>query len=286
MKFFEYIDNGVRGLAVDMPDGGLRGYASDAPDYPGTLLSLIEAGGESLVEAGRSLIGGAEIDRDGIRYLPPISEPVRIICVGLNYREHAAESGLAPPAHPTIFSRFSSSLIGHNQPIIRPRSSSALDFEGEMVAVIGRSGRHIPRDSALDHVAGYSIFNDGSIRDIQLRTSQWTLGKNFDGTGAFGPCFVPATDLPAGARGLRLVTRLNGEVVQNATTDDLIFDIPTLVSELSDVLALRAGDVIVTGTPSGVGMARSPQLFMKHGDVCEVEIEGIGVLSNPVADEA
>lgn len=135
------------------------------------------------------------------------------------------------------------------------------------------------------HVVGYSAFNDGSVRDIQLRTSQWTLGKNFDGTGAFGPAFVSADDLPAGARGLRLVTRLNGTVLQNASTGDLIFDIATLVSEISVAITLRSGDVIVTGTPSGVGMARRPALFMKDGDICEVEVEGIGLLRNPVRDE-
>ena len=144
----------------------------------------------------------------------------------------------------------------------------------------------MPRERALEHVAGYSIFNDGSVRDIQLRTSQWTLGKNFDGTGAFGPCFVTADSLPAGARGLRLTTRLNGTVVQDASTDDLIFDIATLVAEISLALTLEPGDILVTGTPSGVGMARSPQMFMRHGDLCEVAIEGIGTLRNRVVDEA
>lgn len=285
MKFIEYVHQGRRGLAVETPDGGLRGHLAGDAGYPGTLLSLIEAGESRLTQAGRELAGGGAVDAGAVSFLPPISEPVRILCVGLNYREHAAESGVAPPAHPTIFSRFSTSLIGHGQPMLRPRISTELDFEGELVAVIGRPGRHIPRERALDHVAGYSVFNDGSVRDVQLRTSQWTLGKNFDGTGAFGPCFVQAGDLPAGARSLRLVTRLNGKVVQQASTDDLIFDIATLVAEISKAFALKAGDVIVTGTPSGVGMARSPQLFMKAGDVCEVEIEGIGLLRNPVLDE-
>lgn len=286
MKFVEYREGGRRGLAAEDAAGTLRGRPEGDPGYPGTLQSLLAAGGSALADARRALAGGAEIDLAAVDVLPPLPAPGKIICVGLNYREHAAESNVAPPAYPTIFSRFASSLIGHGAPLVRPKSSTQFDFEGELVAIIGRGGRHIPPVRALDHVAGYSIFNDGSIRDIQLRTSQWTLGKNFDGTGAFGPAFVTADGLPPGARGLRLVTRLNGAVVQDATTDDLIFDIATLVSELSAAMTLEPGDVIVTGTPSGVGMARTPALFMKDGDVCEVEIEGIGLLRNPVRDEA
>lgn len=286
MKFVEYCDAGCRGLAVEDASGALRGRREGDAAYPGSLASLIAAGGSALADAGRALAGAAEINLATVEVLPPLPAPEKIICVGLNYREHAAESNVAPPAFPTIFSRFASSLIGHGAPLVRPKRSTQFDFEGELVAVIGRGGRHIPPARALDHVAGYSVFNDGSIRDIQLRTSQWTMGKNFDGTGAFGPAFVTADALPAGARGLRLVTRLNGTVVQDASTDDLIFDIATLVSEISAAMTLKPGDVIVTGTPSGVGMARTPPLFMKDGDVCEVEIEGIGLLRNPVRDEA
>jgi 2-keto-4-pentenoate hydratase/2-oxohepta-3-ene-1,7-dioic acid hydratase in catechol pathway len=185
-----------------------------------------------------------------------------------------------------VFARFSSSLIGHKAPLIRPRVSAQFDYEGELVAVIGRSGRRIPKAEALDHVVGYSIFNDASVRDYQLRTTQWTVGKNFDGTGAFGPWLVTPDELPPGASGLKLQTRLQGQVVQQASTADLIFDIAALVSLLSEAFTLEAGDVIVTGTPSGVGFARKPPLFMKAGDTCEVEIEGIGTLINPVVDEA
>jgi 2-keto-4-pentenoate hydratase/2-oxohepta-3-ene-1,7-dioic acid hydratase in catechol pathway len=174
----------------------------------------------------------------------------------------------------------------HGQPIVRPRVSSALDYEGEIAAIIGRGGRHIPRDRALQHVLGYSLFNDASIRDYQLRTPQWTVGKNFDGTGAFGPFLVTSDELPPGASGLTLTTRLNGQVVQRASTDDLIFDVATLVSLLSEVLTFEPGDVIVTGTPAGVGAARKPPLWLKPGDVCEVEVERIGRLSNLVSDEA
>ena len=285
MRFVTFEQDGRRGLAVMDAGGALRGGLAGDPGFPGSLEALIEAGKDALTEAGRRLAAGREIDRAAVRILPPLAAPEKIICVGLNYREHAAESNVAPPAFPTIFSRFPSSLIGHEAPMIRPKSSTHFDFEGELVAVIGQGGRHIPKARALDHVVGYSVFNDGSVRDIQLRTSQWTMGKNFDGTGAFGPALVTADELPAGASGLRLVTRLNGVVVQDGRTDDLIFDIATLVSEISAAMTLKAGDVIVTGTPSGVGMARTPQLFMKNGDVCEVEIEGIGLLRNPVRDE-
>jgi 2-keto-4-pentenoate hydratase/2-oxohepta-3-ene-1,7-dioic acid hydratase in catechol pathway len=163
--------------------------------------------------------------------------------------------------------------------------STQLDFEGEMVAVIGKSGRHIRKEDALSHVAGYSIFNDASIRDYQFKSAQWTIGKNFDHTGAFGPEFVTADALPPGASGLRLQTRLNGAVVQEASTASMIFDVATLVALLSEAVCLQPGDVIVTGTPSGVGLARKPPLFMKAGDVCEVEIEGLGILRNPIEDE-
>jgi acylpyruvate hydrolase len=163
--------------------------------------------------------------------------------------------------------------------------STQLDYEGEMVAVIGKGGRHISEARALDHVAGYSIFNDASIRDFQTKAPQWTVGKNFDGTGAFGPIFVTADELPPGGKGLRIQTRLNGQIVQNASTDDMIFDVVSLISIISEAITLEPGDILVTGTPSGVGFARKPPLFMKHGDICEVELEGIGILSNVVADD-
>jgi 2-keto-4-pentenoate hydratase/2-oxohepta-3-ene-1,7-dioic acid hydratase in catechol pathway len=207
-----------------------------------------------------------------------------VICVGLNYRDHSAESGFKQPDYPTLFSRFNSSLIAHGAPIVRPLVSTQLDYEGELVAVIGKGGRHIPRESALDHVIGYSIFNDASIRDYQFKSPQWTVGKNFDDTGAFGPALVTTDELPPGAADLKLQTRLNGVVVQEASTTDMVFDVATLIAIISEAITLRAGDVIVTGTPSGVGLGRKPPLFMKAGDVVEVEIEKIGVLSNPIVD--
>ena len=195
------------------------------------------------------------------------------------------KAGFAVPIYPAIFLRVPTSLVGAGAPIVRPRVSDQLDFEGELVAVIGRGGRHIPKASALDHVVGYSVFNEASVRDFQLKPAQWTVGKNFDGTGAFGPALTTADELPPGATGLAIRTRLNGQVVQDSTTASLIFDVATLVSTLSEAMTLSPGDIIVTGTPSGVGLARNPPLWMKPGDVCEVEIAGIGLLSNPVVDE-
>ena len=242
-------------------------------------------GPEAFKTAGQTLLKGAAIDLAHITYLPPFENSGKIICIGLNYVDHSLESGFAVPTYPAIFSRFASSMIGHGAPIVRPKVSMQLDYEGELVAVIGKAGRHIAKADALSHVAGYSICNDASVRDYQFKSAQWTIGKNFDNTGPFGPVFVTADALPPGAAGLQLQTRLNGVVVQSASTSSLIFDVATLVSLLSEAVCLLPGDIIVTGTPSGVGLARKPPLWMKHGDVCEVEIEGIGTLTNPIHDE-
>ncbi len=284
MRLIAFSDGGRTGLALER-QGSATGLLDGEPGYPGpieTIIGLDEGGREA---AGRALAGGREIDLGTVAILPPLSSPGKIICVGLNYRDHAAESSMQVPEYPTLFARWPSSLIGHGAPLLRPSESEKFDYEGEVVAVIGRRGRRIDKARALDHVAGYSIFNDGSIRDFQLRTPQWTMGKNFDGTGPFGPVFVTADELPPGAAGLKIETRLNGQVVQSASTDDLIFDVASLVSMISVGITLEPGDIIVTGTPSGVGAARKPPLFMKAGDLCEVEVERIGILSNRVADD-
>jgi 2-keto-4-pentenoate hydratase/2-oxohepta-3-ene-1,7-dioic acid hydratase in catechol pathway len=217
--------------------------------------------------------------------LAPLRNPGKIICIGLNYADHSKESGFATPTYPAIFSRYASSLMGAGAAMIRPSVSEQLDYEGELAVVIGKAGRHIPVESALEHVLGYSVFNDGSVRDYQMKSGQWTIGKNFDATGAFGPTLVTADELPPGAKGLKLQTRLNGQVVQEASTDDMLFDVATLISLLSAAHTLQPGDVIVSGTPAGVGMARKPQLWMKPGDICEVEIEKLGLLRTPIAAE-
>jgi acylpyruvate hydrolase len=213
-----------------------------------------------------------------------VPKPPKILRVGLNYDDHLEESGLKKPVYPEIFARFATSLIAHGEPIRRPRESSALDYEAELAVVIGRSGRRIQHDRALDHVAGYSLFNDASISDFQLRTPQRTMGKNFDATGAFGPWLVTPDTVPPGAHGLRIQGRLNGRVMQDARTDQLIFSVPALIAMISVAMSLEPGDVIITGTPGGVGAARKPSVFTRPADVFEVEIEGMGVLSNPVED--
>jgi acylpyruvate hydrolase len=286
MRFVAFRQDGLRGLAVAVGEGAHRGLTTADPAFPGDLEDLITEGREALEAAYRVLAAGPAVDLGAVSLLPPLSNPGKIICVGLNYVDHSAESGFKQPDYPTLFSRFASSLIGSGAPIIRPNVSEQLDYEGELVAVIGKGGRHIPRERALDHVIGYSIFNDASIRDYQFKAPQWTVGKNFDDTGAFGPVFVTADELPPGCKGLKLETRLNGQTVQSASIDEMVFDVATQIAIISEAITLSPGDILVTGTPSGVGLARKPPLWMKQGDICEVEIERIGVLRNPVANEA
>jgi acylpyruvate hydrolase len=285
MRFIMFRSANTEGLAAFTGEHDAFGLLEHDPHYPGDLLSLLSQGSGAIRNAYDRLLSGPRIDLREVQLLPPIRRPGKIICVGLNYRDHAAESGFEISGYPTLFARFSSSLIGHKAPFVRPIASGQLDYEGELVAVIGKRGRHVSREGALAHIAGYSIFNDASVRDYQFKTTQWTMGKNFDATGAFGPVFVTADELPPGAKGLRLETRLNGAVVQSASTGDMIFDVPSLVSIISEAMTLEPGDIIVTGTPSGVGVARDPKLFMKPGDVCEVEIEGIGTLTNHIVAE-
>src|SRR5882757_427398 len=283
MRIVHFEKESVPGIAAD--DGsGWHGLTQRDSGFPGTLPELI-ARGADLLRTGADLLRRPAIDLDTVRILPPVPRPAKIISVGLNYDDHLEESGLKKPVYPEIFARFATSLIAHGEPIRRPPESSALDYEAELAVVIGRGGRRIQRDRALDHVAGYSVFNDATIRDFQLRTPQWTMGKNFDATGAFGPWLMTPDAVPPGARGLRIQGRLNGRVMQDSRTDLLIFNVSALIEMISVAMSLEPGDVIITGTPGGVGAARRPPVYMQPGDVFEVEIEGIGVLSNPVQDE-
>lgn len=251
-----------------------------------SLESLLARGVDLAAYAAQA--GGELLDERDVTLLPPLSRPPKIICVGLNYADHTKESPYDQPDYPTLFFRVHTSLVAHGQPLVRPAvdDCAGLDFEGEVAVVLGKGGRHIRKEDALSHVAGYSLFNDGSVREYQFKAPQWTVGKNFDGTGAFGPDLVTADELPPGARGLQLQTKLNGQVVQSASTDDMIFDVETLIAIISQAITLEAGDVIVSGTPAGIGWAREPKLLMKQGDVCEVIVEKIGTLSNPIVDEA
>jgi len=260
-----------------------------APSLPTDLLALLNLGPSALKqaeEAARIAESQAYISPENITYLSLIQRPPKIICIGRNYAAHAKEGGAEPPKYPEIFFRGATSLLGHGSSIIRPKCSSKLDYEGELVAIIGRTARHISRERALEYIAGYSIFNDATLRDYQGKSSQWTIGKNFDNTGAFGPVFVSADELPNGAAGLRIQTRLNGKIMQDANTSDFIFPLEELIEKLSECMTLEPGDIIVTGTPAGVGYVRRPPVYMKEGDICEVEIEGIGVLSNPIVNES
>ncbi len=213
--------------------------------------------------------------------LPPITDSSKIVCVGLNYHEHVAETGRQPNGYPTVFIRFADTQIGHRAPILLPTASHQLDFEGELAVVIGQRAYQVDEQQALKYVGGYACYNDVSVRDWQKHGTQWTPGKNFPGTGPFGPWIVTADEIPDPSA-LTIQTRLNGITVQSASTRQLIFSIPRLIAYISSFTALSPGDVICTGTPGGVGFTRSPPLFMKAGDTVEVEIERIGTLSNPV----
>ena len=221
---------------------------------------------------------------DDITFLPPIPDPDKILCVGLNYVSHIREGGREPPAKPIIFTRFASSQVGHGQTMIRPNASETFDFEGELAVVIGRSCRHVTRQDVPQVIAGYACYNDGSIREWQRHSSQFTPGKNFVRSGAFGP-WIGTPDEMGDIRKTTLLTRLNGEEMQRASVDDLCFDIPTLITYCSTFTRLEPGDVIVTGTTGGVGAYRTPPLWMQPGDTVEVEISGIGILRNPIGEE-
>lgn len=284
MRLIAFSHNGKPALGMRI---GQELVNLTAEGQPATLDELLRGGAAAMAAAKR--VGEASKNRiplAGIQYLPPVQAPAKAIAVGLNFTDHAAESKFAPPTYPVLFHRFPSSWVGHNVPLERPHVSTAFDYEGELLVIIGKGGRYITKENALDHVAGYSVFNDGSIRDYQMKSAQWMMGKNFDRSGSFGPEFVTADELPAGAKGLKLQTRLNGQVVQDANTNDMIFDVATLVSVCSEPFELQPGDMIIAGTPAGVGMARKPPLYMKAGDICEVEIEKIGILSNKIVDGA
>ncbi|WP_315738859.1 fumarylacetoacetate hydrolase family protein [Bradyrhizobium sp. SZCCHNR1093] len=239
---------------------------------------------DALKEAAAAASGARRYPLSAISFLPVIPNPDKILCIGLNYETHRKETGRSEVENPTVFGRFANSQTGHLTDIIRPRVSTDLDFEGELAIVIGKPGRYIPRSEAWQHIAGYACYNEGSVRDFQRHTHQFTPGKNFPATGAFGPWLVTPDEIDD-LGPLRLQTRLNGEVVQDATISQMIFDIPRQIEYCSSFTRLEPGDVIATGTPGGVGSRRTPPLWMKPGDVVEVEIDRIGLLRNGIADE-
>jgi len=259
-----------------------------APDLPRDMIGLLEGGESSLAKAkaaANNAADDAKVDMSSVKLLVPIARPGKIVCIGRNYAAHAAEGGAETPTYPEVFYRGSTTLIAQGEPIIRPKCSDKLDFEAELVVVIGKLAKHVAEADAGAYIAGYSIFNEGTLRDYQRKSSQWTVGKNFDNTGPFGPEIVTSDEVPEGAKGLRIQSRLNGQIMQDANTDDLVFTIYNLIYRLTECMTLEPGDIIVSGTPAGVGYARTPPVFMKPGDIIEIEVDGIGVLTNTIEDE-
>ncbi len=249
------------------------------------LTHIIEAGPSGLEQAQRARASAESTPVSALTPALPIRRPGKVICLGLNYADHAKEGGHEVPDYPALFMRGTTSLIPAGAPIVRPSCSERLDYEVELMVIIGRRGRHISADNALDHVFGYTVFNDASVRDYQRKTAQWTPGKNFDATGPVGPVVVTSDELPAGAEGLKVETRLNGNVMQSANTSIMIFKVPQTLAILSEYTTLEPGDMIAMGTPEGVGHARKPPVWMKPGDRVEVSVEGIGVCANPIVAE-
>ena len=289
MRLFSYQDSnghdGVGALLKGSSDTFINLSDTD-PLIPNRLQEIIQSQ-EFLNRATAAIQNSNAIKGkiDSITFKPPIEKPGKIVCMGLNYADHAKEGGNARPEYPSFFMRGPSSLTAHLSPILRPRVSDKLDYEAELAFVVGKKAHHLTLDNALDCVAGYSIFNDGSIRDYQRKTNQWTIGKNFDQTGAFGPWLVTPDELPPGCDGLKIQSRLNGQVMQNANTRDFLWGVAETIVLISECMTLEPGDVVITGTPAGVGYARTPPVFMKAGDICEIEIESIGVLRNTIVDE-
>lgn len=256
------------------------------PAAPRDIKTIIESDNWAVVQAIADKAEPAHLLKfDDLDFNMPIAAPGKILCLGLNYMEHVNEGIFEKQEFPTIFMRSNTSMTAHNKPIIRPRVSETLDYEAELALIVGKRSRHLTADNALDAVAGYACSNDGSVRVYQRHTIQWTMGKNFDQTGPIGPVFVTADELPAGAKGLDIQCRLNGEVVQSSNTDMMMFPVVETLVYITEGLTLEPGDIILMGTPSGVGHARKPPLWMRDGDVVEVEIENVGVLRNPIQDE-
>lgn len=282
MKIVSFSANGTDSYGVVSGDSVIDVGAALKNKYRNLRVLIKNGGLDELRDAAAK--GKPAYKLSAITYLPLLTDPKKIFAIGINYDEHRKETGRDPSAQPTIFVRFADAQVGHLQPMIKPLESDNFDFEGELAVIIGKKGRRIAEKDALSHIAGYSIYNDGSVRDFQRHTTQFTPGKNFLGTGPFGPWLVTADEIPDPQK-LQLETRLNGQVMQKSGTDMMIFQIPYLIHYISIFTKLRPGDVIITGTPGGVGNARTPPVYMKGGDTIEVEISKIGILRNPVVNE-
>tara|TARA_R110001599_G_scaffold101668_1_gene259864 strand:+ start:263 stop:1120 length:858 start_codon:yes stop_codon:yes gene_type:complete len=283
----------MRLVSYNSPSGPLWGLLGPSgvvastqlgADVPATVLELVSSPNwdtlvRELPERAAKLSG---VPMESLELLPVVPRPGKILCLGVNYIDHAKEGGNQVGEYPSIFMRGATSLLAHGAALRVPGISTKLDFEAELAVVIGRTARFVSEAHALDTVFGYACFNDGTLRDYQRKTAQWTIGKNFDATGGFGPWLVTADELPPGCVGLHIESRLNGQVMQSANTKDMVFGVARTIALLSESLTLEPGDVIIMGTPGGVGYARTPPVWMKAGDTIEIEIESIGVLSNPV----
>lgn len=281
MRYLSFLHRGTPRYGFIENNGVIDLTQRLGAEFP-TLRAFLAGNGAAKIDklAGR---GRADIALSDISYLPVIPNPDKIICVGLNYESHRLETGRPPSEYPTLFTRFANAQVGHEQPLIRPRESEKFDYEGEIAIVIGKAGRRIPRERAFDYIAGYSAYNDGSVRDFQRHSSQFTPGKNFVNSGSFGPWLVTRDEV-ADYKALELVTRINGLEVQRGRASDMIFSLEELIAYCSTFTELVPGDVIVTGTPSGVGFARKPPLYMRPGDRVEVELVGLMTLVNAVSE--
>ena len=285
MRFFNCEISGVRRIVTEYGNE-LIDISKSIPDFPNTLEEAIFSGAASaLLEKDISPSSDSIVDPEALIFHPPLCNPKKVIGVGANYEDHIIEANLEYPKYPVFFARWATSLVGHRQQIILPSCSDELDWEGELAVVIGEKCRHVPRERAHDVIFGYSIFNDVTARDYARKSHQWTMGKNFDATGAFGPSLVTANELEPGAKGLGIETRLNGETKQSAITDDMIFSVADLISIVSETATLEPGDVIITGTAGGIGLSQQPPTYLNPRDLIEVEIDGLGCLSNFVVSE-
>ena len=285
LRLISYEHQGASGVGVMLDDERFVALSKAAPDLPRTLRGILALGEDGLTKA-KAAAEGREADHelDDVTLLPPIPDPPAIWCVGLNYAAHREETGRTPTSEPTLFMRIPASQVAHGEAMIRPKASHQLDYEGELAVIIGKTGRHIAQTEAMSHVAGYSCYNDGSVRDWQRHTSQFAPGKNFHRTGGFGPWLLTADELPNPYE-QSLITRVSGEELQRTTIDLMLFKIEKLIEYLSTLYPLNPGDVISTGTPAGVGSKRDPKRWLVPGDIVEVEITGVGTLVNPVVDE-
>jgi 2-keto-4-pentenoate hydratase/2-oxohepta-3-ene-1,7-dioic acid hydratase in catechol pathway len=290
MKIVSFEASGGLRLGVVEGDQVIDLQAAD-PKVPGELAALLASTNgdlSSVKDLAKRAPASAHRPLKGLKYALPVAKPGKIICLGLNYLEHVKEGSQRDniPKFPTIFMRCLTSMVAHESPIVRPEVSETLDYEAELMLIVGKRAKHLTMQNATSCIAGWSCSNEGSVREFQRKTTQWDMGKNFDRTGGFGPWMVTADELPEAGKGLKLESRLNGKVMQSDNTDNMMFPVREMLVYISQGITLEPGDIIFTGTPSGVGHARKPNpVWMKQGDTCEVEIEGVGILRNPIEDE-